>query len=66
LDYCALRASPLWERGDISSEGGIINLVNEDTKESGSLLVGVMLELRANLDDERGGDSRKQASLMLW
>jgi hypothetical protein len=65
LNYRTGRADPLWKGRGVVSEGSVVNLVNEDAEESGSLVVVVRLELRANIDDECGRDSRKQASLIL-
>ena len=63
LDDCALGASPLRKGGDVTSEGGIVDLVNEHTEEGGRLVIGIRLQLRADIDDERGGHSRKETSL---
>lgn len=62
---CVGRAGPLREGGDIISEGGVINLIDEDPEERGRLCTRVRLKLRIDLDDECGGDGRKQASLFL-
>jgi hypothetical protein len=64
VDYCAGRAGPLWEGGRVVSEGGVIDLVNKDAEESCSLVVRVWFELRADLDDECGGDGGEQTSLL--
>jgi hypothetical protein len=63
LDDRTLGASPLWKGGDITSEGGIVYLVDEYTKEGSSLVVGIRLQLRADIDYECGGDGRKQTGL---
>ena len=55
--------SPLWGGGNIIAEGGVVDLVNQDTEESGCLFVRVWLELGVDLDDERGSDGRKETSL---
>ena len=65
MDNSAGRTSPLREGGNVVSEGGVVDLVNEDTEESGGLVVRVGLELRIDLDDECGGDGREQTSLRL-
>ena len=52
LDYRVRRAGPLWEGGSVVSEGGIVDLVDEDTEESGSLVTRVGLELRLDIKDE--------------
>ena len=56
-------AGPLWEGGNVVSEGGVVRLVDENTKEGGSLVIGIGLELRVELDDKSGGDRREQTSL---
>jgi hypothetical protein len=33
LDYDARRAGPLWEAGNIVSEGGVVDLVKKDAEE---------------------------------
>ena len=65
MDNSAGRTSSLREGGNVVSEGGVVDLVNEDTEESGGLVVRVGLELRIDLDDECGGDGREQTSLRL-
>ena len=64
MDHHTGRPIPLGESGDISSEGGVVNLVNKDAKEGGSLITRVRLKLRVDLDDERGGNGREQTSLL--
>ena len=56
VDHHVGRARPLWEGRHVVAEGGVIDLVNEDTEESDGLIVWVRLELRVDLDDECGGD----------
>ena len=46
------------------AEGGVVDLVNQDTEESGSLITRVGTQLRVNLDDEGRGHCRKQTSLV--
>jgi len=46
----------LWESRNVVAEGGVVDLVGRDTEESCCLVVWVGLELRIDLDDERGGD----------
>ena len=65
LDYRAKRACPLWEGGSVVSKGGIVDLVDEDTEESGSLVTRVGLELRLDIDDESRGDGGEKTSLSL-
>ena len=55
--------SPLWDGGNVIAEGGVVDLVDEDSKESGCLFVRVWLELGVDLDDECGSDGGKQTSL---
>jgi hypothetical protein len=64
VDYCAGRTRPLWEGWRVIAEGGVIDLVDKDTEESGGLVVWVQLKLGIDLDDECGGDGGKQASLL--
>ena len=63
LDYRARRACPLWEGGSVVSEGGVVDLVDEDTEESGGLITRVGLELRLDVDDEGRSDGGEQTSL---
>ena len=64
MDNRARRAGPSWEGRDVVSEGGIVDFVDEDAKEGNSLVVWVWLEIGIDLDDEGGGDSREQTSLL--
>ena len=50
------RAGPLWEGGSIVPEGGVVDLVDKDAEESGSLLTRIRLELRLDIEDESRGD----------
>ena len=59
LDYGTGRAGPLWESGNIISEGGVVNLVDKDAKEGNGLIVGIGLELGVDLNDECRGDRGK-------
>lgn len=59
MDHRAGRSSPLWEGGNVVSESGIVELVNENTKEGGGLNTGVGLKLRVDKNDEGGDDGRK-------
>jgi hypothetical protein len=63
VDDRAGRACPLWEGGDVISEGGVIDLIDKDTEEGGGLGVRVLLEVRVDLDDECGGHCREQTGL---
>ena len=65
LDDRGRRTVPLWESGNIVSEGGVIDLVDEDAKEGGSLVVGIRLKLRVDLNDKRGSHCGEYAGLML-
>ena len=56
-------AGPLGNTGSVDTEGGVVDLVDEDPEEGGSLLARVGLELRLDVDDECGSDRRKQTSL---
>jgi len=52
-----------WNCGNVITEGGVVDLVDEDTEESGCLFVRVLLELGVDFDDERGSDGGEQTSL---
>ena len=54
---------PLWEGRNIISEGCIVCLVDQDTEEGSSLVVGVGAKFRLDVDDECGGDGGEQTSL---
>jgi len=64
LNKCLGRAVPLWEGWRVIPEGGVIDLINENTEEGSSLVVWVRLEVRVDLDDECGADSGEQTSLL--
>jgi hypothetical protein len=49
----------LWESGNVVSEGGIIDLVNQNTKKGGGLVIGITLELGVDLNDKCGCDCRE-------
>ena len=51
------RTSPLWEGGNVVSESGVVNLVNENTEQSGRLVVGIGLELGIDFNYKCGSDS---------
>ena len=57
-------ASPLGNSGSVGAKGGVVNFMDEDTEEGGSLLTRVGLELRLDIDDERGSDRREQTGLV--
>ena len=52
------------ESGDIISEGGVVNLVNEDPQECRGFVARIGLELWVDFDYKRGGDGRKQTCLL--
>ena len=58
------RSGPFREGWNVGPEGGIVNFVNENAEEGGGLITRVRLELRVDLNDERGHDGRKQTGLM--
>ena len=46
LNHRAWGTRPLrWDSGNITTEGGVVCPVDEDTEESGGLTIGVLLEL---------------------
>ena len=55
---------PAGESGNVISEGGVVHLVNKGAEECCSFFARIGLKLWIDLDDERGGDSRKQTSLV--
>ena len=55
-DHCGM----VW---NISPEGSIVNFVNEDAEEGGSLVTRIRPELGVDLYSERGGDGGKQTGL---
>jgi len=63
MDDGARRACPSRKGGNVIAERGIVNLVDENTEESGGFVVRVRLELRVEVDDECGGDRGEQTSL---
>ena len=63
LDDRGRRTRPLWEGGSVVSEGGIVDLVDEDTEEGGGLVTRVRLELGLDVEDEGGRDGGEQTSL---
>ena len=65
MDHRARRAGPLRKGGDIISKRGVIELVKEEAEERSGLVTRVWLELGVDLDAERRGNSREQASLLL-
>ena len=54
----------MWEGGNGVSEGGVVDLVNQDAKEDRSLVVRIGLQLRVDLDDEGRGHSGEQTGLI--
>jgi hypothetical protein len=54
------------EGGNVASERGVVNFVDEDTEEGSRLITRVGLKLRINLNDECRGDGRKQTGLIRW
>ena len=54
----------MWEGGSVVPERGVVDLVDENTEEGGSLSTGVRLELRLDVDDEGRSDGREQTGLL--
>ena len=63
MDYSVGRAGPLWESGSVATEGGVVDLVDENTEECGSLLARVGLELGLDIEDESSGDGGEETGL---
>jgi len=63
LNDGAWRAGPLWNPRCFVTESGVVDLVDEDTEESGSFFVWVRLEPGVDLDNEGGSNCREQTSL---
>ena len=57
------RTDPLWDARYVVAKSGVVHFVNEDSEESGGLFVRIGLELRVDLDDERGGNGGEQTGL---
>ena len=49
----------------VVSKRGVVDLVDKDAEEGGSLVTRVRLELRLNIEDECGRDGGEQTSLLL-
>ena len=64
LDNRVGRARPLWYRGRVISEGGVVDFVYKDAKKGSSLVVRVGLEVGVNFDNECGGYCGEQTSLL--
>jgi hypothetical protein len=47
----------LWNSGNIISESGVVDLVNEDPEKGGRFGTRVGLKLGVDVDDKRGGNS---------
>ena len=63
MDYGVWRAGPLRESGSVASEGGVVDLVDENAEEGGGLFTRVGLELRLDIEDEGSSDGGEQTSL---
>ena len=58
------RPGPLREGGNIFSESGVVDLIQEDAEERCGLIVWIGFEFRVDLDNESGSYGGKQTSLM--
>ena len=63
LDNGVGRACPLRKGGRVISEGGVVDLEDENPEESSGLIIGVRPELGVDLDDEGRSHSGEQTSL---
>ena len=52
-----------WDGGGLTRNGGLVESEEDGSKKGGGLFVGIGLEIRMDVDDEGGADSREQASL---
>ena len=57
MDDCLGRTGPLGKGGSVTSERGVVDLVDEDAEEGGGLVTRVRLKLRLDVEDECGRDS---------
>ena len=53
----------MWDCRNVAAKSSVVNLVDEDTEESGRLFERVRLELGVDLDDECGGHGGEYTSL---
>ena len=60
---CLWRTVPSWQSGNVTTECGVVDLINQDTKEGGSLLARIRLKLGLDLGDERGSYNGEQTGL---
>ena len=63
MDYGVRGTGPLWESGGVVSKCGVVDLVDENTEESGGLLACVGLELRLDIEDESRSDGGEETGL---
>ena len=52
-----------WNDGGLTGDGRLIESEEDGTEEGRRLLVGIGLEVRVDVDDESGADSREQTRL---
>lgn len=65
MDQRAGRACLLEKSGNVISECGVIDLVDQDPEESDGLVTRARLEFGVDCDNECRGNSGKQTSLIL-
>ena len=63
MNYDGGRSSSLWENGNLVSEHGVVNLVEEDVEQSSGIITQIGLKLRVDLNDENGCNGGKQTGL---
>jgi hypothetical protein len=62
-DHPIRGTSPFWKGGNVVTEGGVVDGVNKNTEEGGSVFARIGVQLGIEVDDECGGDSREKTSL---
>ena len=66
MDHCGRRAGPLREDGNVASEGGVVDLIEEDAEKGRGLITWVGPKFTVDLNYKRGGDSGEKTCLISW
>ena len=56
LDRRKGRTGPLWNSGNLAPEGCVVDLAENDAEEGGRLVIGIGLNLGADLNNKCRGD----------